>query len=137
LAVIRRVEDIEAWKDARKLAAAVYKATGEGAWSRDFGLRDQVRRAVVSIASNIAEGYARESDAEFCRFLAIARGSANEAKTQFYIALNLGYVDEEVFRSVYSQIDCICGRMTNLMRYLSSKKAKKTADPRPPTADEP
>jgi len=115
---IRRVEDIEAWKEARVLAVSIYKVTAEGPWSKDFGLKDQIRRASVSIACNIAEGYARETDPEFRRFLAIARGSANEVKTQFYIAADLGYVDEQTFRAAYDKIDKICGMITNFMRYL-------------------
>ena len=96
----------------------VYQMTSVGAWTRDFGLRDQVRRAAVSVASNIAEGFARETNIEFCRFLAIARGSACEAKTQMYIALDLGYLEQSHFDDVYRQIDCICRMLTGLMQYL-------------------
>jgi four helix bundle protein len=132
LATIRRVEDIEAWKEARTLVAIIYKLTSNGAWSRDFGLRDQIRRAAVSIACNIAEGYARETDNEFCRFLAISRGSANEVKTQAYIALDLEYIDKSTFNEVYGKLDKICGKITNLMRYLQAKRPK---DCQQPTAD--
>jgi len=128
MTVITRVEDIDAWKEVRSLASSIYRLTQEGPWARDFGLRDQIRRASVSIASNIAEGYARDSELEFCRFLAIARGSANEAKTQLYIALDLGYVDEDAFREAYGRLDRICGIITNFIRYLRNRQRK------PPTS---
>lgn len=126
MGAIVRVEEIEAWQESRKLAAEVYRLTSVGLWARDFGLRDQVRRAAVSIPSNIGEGFARESNAEFVRFLAIARGSASEVKTQMYIALDLGYVDEDSFHAIYARIERICKMITGLMQYL-----KKT--PKPPS----
>ena len=118
MAGISKVEDIDAWKESRVLTVAVYNITANGAWAKDFGLRDQIRRASVSIASNIAEGFARESDTEFARFLAIARGSAAEVKTQMYIASDLGYVDNETFNAIYDQIDRISRMITGLIKYL-------------------
>ncbi len=73
---IEKFEDLDAWRKARELAKAVYAVTSEGPFSRDFGLRDQIRRAAVSVMSNIAEGFERCSDAEFRHFLIIAKGSA-------------------------------------------------------------
>lgn len=135
MGVITRVEDIDAWKEARCLASSIYKLTQEGAWAKDFGLRDQIRRASVSIASNIAEGYARDSELEFCRFLAIARGSANEVKTQLYIASDLGYLDQDTFEAAYGRLDRICGMITNFIRYLRSRERKPpTANRQPPTS---
>jgi len=136
MSAISRIEDIKAWQEARVLATSVYRITNTGAWAKDFGLRDQVRRAGVSIASNIAEGYARETDAEFARFLSIARGSANEVKTQLYIALDINYIDRKDFDEIYRQLDKICSMITNLMNYLRSGKSQvPTADRRPPTPD--
>ena len=132
-----RVEDIDVWRESRVLASTVYRQTSQGPWSRDWGLRDQIRRAVVSIPCNIAEGYARETHAEFNRFLAIGRGSANEAKTQMYIAPDLEYVDQETFDGFYKHIDRICRMLTGLMDYLKSPAAKlrqpSTANRQPPT----
>lgn len=134
-----RFEEIEAWQEARKLATEVYKATSVGEWARDFGLRDQVRRAAVSIASNIAEGFARDTDLEFGRFLVIARGSAAEAKTQMYIAQDLGYITPEAFRYYYATLDRICKMLTGLMQYLKKTKPirRPTVDRRPKTEDLP
>ena len=77
---IERFEDIEAWKQARELTKFIYQLTSSGEFARDFNLRDQIRRAAVSIMSNIAEGFERGGDKEFCRFLRIAKGSAGEVK---------------------------------------------------------
>lgn len=126
MTTIKRVEDIDAWKESRELATEVYRLTMIGAWARDFGLRDQIRRAAVSVPCNIAEGFARESNIEFNRFLAIARGSAAEVKTQIYIALDLGYIDQQCFDSVYATIERICRMITGLMSYLKSTSGKPT-----------
>ena len=82
MATFHRFEDIESWKKARELTTLIYKITSIGNFARDFGLRDQIRRASVSIASNIAEGFERDGTKEFVQFLYIAKGSAGEVKTQ-------------------------------------------------------
>ena len=83
---ITRFEGLECWQEATSLAIDIYKITSEGDFGKDYGLRDQLRRAAVSIASNIAEGKERETPSEFIRFLYIAKGSTGELKTQLYIA---------------------------------------------------
>lgn len=113
-----RFEDIEAWKGARSLTSVVYGITSDGAWARDFGLRDQIRRASVSVMSNIAEGFARETDNEFHRFLAMARGSAAEVKSQMYVAVDLGYVAQDAFADLFEHVDRIARQLTGLMKYL-------------------
>ena len=136
MATFTRVEDIEAWQEARKLATQIYKLTSVGDWARDFGLRDQIRRAAVSIACNIAEGYARSSNLEFARFLAISRASATEVKTQMYIALDLGYTDQQAFDVVYNDLDRICMKIMGLMKYLKSvQKTTSRAASQPSTAN--
>lgn len=135
MATIKKVEDIDAWREARALAAEVYKLTSGGAWARDFGLRDQIRRAAVSVACNIAEGFGRETSVEFNRFLAIARGSATEVKTQMYIALDLAYIDQTSFDQIYSSIDRICRMITGFMQYLASINKKPTTRHKTPTGN--
>lgn len=88
---IRKFEDLESWKKARKLTNTIYEATGTGTFTRDFGLKDQIRRASVSILSNIAEGFQRGGDKEFLQFLAVAKGSCGEVRAQLYIAVDQGY----------------------------------------------
>jgi len=87
-----RFEQLEVWQKARALAGAVYKASSQGSFARDFGLRDQLRRAAVSVMSNIAEGFGRFTRPEFRRFITIARGSVAEVQSQLYLAQDLGYL---------------------------------------------
>lgn len=100
---IRRFEDIQAWQNARMLVKQIYALTGEGAFSKDFGMRDQVRRAAVSIMANIAEGFDCDSIIEFARFLGIARRSAVEVQSLLYAALDVGYIAPEQFKANYEQ----------------------------------
>jgi len=94
---IERFEDFIAWQKARTLTAKIYKVTGEGIFARDFGLRDQMRRAAVSIMSNIAEGFERGRPAEFHQFLSIAKGSCAELRSQLYVSLDAGYLSDPAF----------------------------------------
>ena len=80
---VRKFEDLEVWQIARDLSVEIYRATQDGKFSRDFGLRDQIRRAAVSVMSNIAEGFDRYSRAEFKQFLSIARGSASRCGASY------------------------------------------------------
>ena len=94
MATIRQFEDLKIWKLARQLAKDVYAMTCKAAFSKDFGLRDQIQRAAVSIGSNIAEGFERDSNSELAKFLSYAKGSAGEVRSQLYTALDLGYISE-------------------------------------------
>ncbi len=91
--------ELKVWQEAKGLAVRVYQLTAGEALSRDFGLRDQMRRASVSVASNIAEGYERSGDNDFVRFMRIAQGSLSELRTQLEIASEVGYVDRERWRT--------------------------------------
>jgi len=103
MAYIERFEDIRAWQEARQLVKEIYALTREGAFSRDFGLRDQIQRAAVSIMTNIAEGFDCDSKKEFARFLGIARRSAVEVQSLLYAALDVGYIDQQTFDTLYQQ----------------------------------
>ena len=105
MALIKRFEDILAWQEARKMVNAIYQITREGAFSKDFGLRDQFQRAAVSVMANIAEGFDCESHVEFARFLGIARRSAVEVQSLLYAALDIGYISEESFKTIYVQAE--------------------------------
>lgn len=100
---IGRFEDFIAWQKARKLTADIYRVTGEGNFARDFGLKDQIRRAAVSSMSNLAEGFERGRPAEFHQFLSIAKGSCAELRTQLYVALDVGYLREPDFEGLMAQ----------------------------------
>jgi four helix bundle protein len=100
---IGRFEDFIAWQKARKLTSAIYRVTNEGLFSRDFGLKDQIRRAAVSSMSNLAEGFERGRPGEFHQFLSIAKGSCAELRTQLYVALDAGYLDSSEFDVLMDQ----------------------------------
>jgi four helix bundle protein len=99
---IERFEDFVAWQKARALTAAIYAATSEGQFAKDFGLKDQIRRAAVSIMSNIAEGFERGRSSEFHQFLSIAKASCAEVLSQLYVTLDAGYLSEETFDKLTS-----------------------------------
>lgn len=100
---IERFEDIHGWQEARKLVACIYQLTRTGPFSKDYGLRDQIQRAAVSVMTNIAEGFDCESKTEFARFLGIARRSAVEVQSLLYAALDIGYIGQPAFSELYEQ----------------------------------
>jgi four helix bundle protein len=99
---IEKFEDLIAWQKARELTRDIYKITKDGELSKDFGLRDQVRRSSVSVMSNVAEGFERGGRAEFHQFLVIAKGSCAELRSQLYVALDADYIDKETFTDLES-----------------------------------
>ena len=105
MALIKRFEDILAWQEARKLVKEIYELTQKGSFAKDFGLRDQIQRAAVSVMANIAEGFDCESHTEFARFLGFARRSAVEVQSLLYAALDIGYITESIFKSQYAQAE--------------------------------
>ncbi|MCI0423816.1 MAG: four helix bundle protein [Acidobacteria bacterium] len=102
---IERFEDFIAWQKARALTAKIYRVTGEGIFAKDFGLKDQMRRAAVSIMSNIAEGFERGRPAEFHQFLSIAKGSCAEVRSQLYVALDASHLSQEVFSGLLAEAE--------------------------------
>jgi len=103
MATIVRFEDLNAWKIARELTRDIYRITSLDEFSRDFGLKDQIRRASVSIMSNIAEGFERDGNKEFGNFLSISKASAGEVQSQLYVALDQNYISREEFDAIYSK----------------------------------
>jgi len=124
---IERFEDIEAWKKARELTRIVYEVTSQEPLSRDFSLKDQLRRASISIMANIAEGFEREGNKEFRQFLATAKGSAGEVKALLYVALDAGFMDLEKTRNIMALADETSRLLAGFLRYLkaSDKKGSK------------
>jgi len=107
---VEKFEDLIVWQKAHELAIGIYGLTSREPFCRDFGLRDQIQRAAVSVMSNIAEGFERYSRPEFRQFLSVARGSVAEVRSQLYLAQSLQYVDEEDFDRIYS----LCKDISNL-----------------------
>ena len=113
-------ERLDVWRDSMNLVETIYRLTGTFPHDERFGLTSQLRRAAVSIPSNIAEGAARRSTPEYLHFLSIARGSLSEASTQLQIARRLGYID--VIKEADELIDKTFARLTALMKTLSNRE---------------
>ena len=124
MARIQKFEEYEAWKKARDMGKAIYRVTSTGSFSRDFGLRDQIRRARVSAMSNIAEGFERGGDKEFRQFLAVAKGSVGEVKSQLYVALDAGFLTAKAFDDLYALATETSRLIAGLMRYLKDSDFK-------------
>ena len=120
MSTFQRFEDIEAWQLGRELTQRVYTATRSGDFERDFALRDLIRRAAISVTSNIAEGFERRTRAEFCRFLDIAKASNAEVRSQLYVALDEGYLSSDDFDALYELSTHTGAKLGALLRYLRS-----------------
>ena len=118
MATIERFEDLEAWKIAREVTKEIYRVSKTDLFIRDFGLRDQICRASVSIMSNIAEGFERDGNKEFVNFLSIAKGSSGEVRSQLYIALDQNYISENDFNFIYGKTTQNSRVIAGLMNYL-------------------
>lgn len=126
MATFKKFEDIESWKRARQLTRRVYEITNRPAFAKDFGLKDQIRRASVSVMSHIAEGYDRSGTAEFVHFLSTAKGSAAEVKCQLYVAVDQGYIQEDHFIELSALASKIGSMLASLMKYLRASGYKGT-----------
>lgn len=117
---VGRFEELVAWQKARELTKDIYSITKAGSFAKDFGLRDQICRAAVSIGSNIAEGFDRGNNREFVVFLGIAKGSAAEVRSQLYVALDVGYVTNGVFEKLRAKTEevsrLICGLIASIRK---------------------
>jgi four helix bundle protein len=115
---IEKFEDIESWKKARILTGQIYDLTSNGRFSKDFALRDQIRRASISIMLNIAEGFGRRTDKEFSQFLFIALGSIAEVQSALYIALDQHYIAEPKFQELYNRSSEVARLISGFIKYL-------------------
>jgi four helix bundle protein len=121
MATIKRFEEIEAWINARKLTNMVYDFTNESLFSKDFGLKDQIRRSAVSVMSNIAEGFESHTQALFADFLGRAKGSVGELRSQLYISLDCGYINEDEFNQAISLAEHTSKQLYRLIAYLKTQ----------------
>ncbi len=118
MAKIEKFEDIESWKLSREITKLIYKASSTGSFSKDFALVNQIRRASISILSNIAEGFERGGNKEFLQFLAIAKGSCGEVRAQLYVAVDQDYIDEKQFKEISGKLVETSRMISGLMKYL-------------------
>jgi four helix bundle protein len=119
-----RFEDLEVWRKARILVAEVYRRTGQGRFSHDFGLREQIRRAAVSVGSNIAEGYERGGNREFLQFVSHAKGSCGEVRAQLHIAHDQGYLGQADYEDLVERATEISRMLAGLIRHLRGSELR-------------
>jgi len=117
-----RFEELDVWKKACRVAISVYKLTSKGRLAHDFALRDQMRRSVVSIPSNIAEGKERETVKELIRYLYIAKGSVAELKTQLFISCEIKYLDCEDYNKLEAQLQEVSAMLGSMIRTLKRQR---------------
>ena len=118
---IEKFEEIESWKEARDLTRNIYSITCRDKFNKDFGLKDQIQRASVSIMANIAEGFDSRSDQSFINFLNYAYRSSTEVQSLLYVSIDQKYLSQTEFDELYKQSEKIHGLIGGLIKYLKSK----------------
>jgi four helix bundle protein len=124
MATINRFEDLEIWKEARRLAKEVHLISIETDLKTDYRFKDQIKSSSGSVMDNIAEGFERDGNIEFRQFLSIAKGSAGETRSQLYRTLDYGYISGEKFESMKSDYENLSGKIKNFITYLNKKEFK-------------
>jgi len=117
-------EELEAWQEARELTRAVYRSSSSGEFAKDRALCDQLRRASISVMSNIAEGFERGGSAEFVQFLGIAKGSVAEVESQLIVAADQGYISNQQVETLRELAVTTRRLIAGMMRYLKSSSLK-------------
>ena len=125
MAKIENFEELEVWKISMQLCTEIYRLTNTDLFSKDFGLKDQIRRSAISIPSNISEGYERDGKNQFLYFLAIAKGSCGELRTQLKIAFNLEYINEIEYSTINETCLLTSKQLFGFIKYLKNYKDKK------------
>lgn len=118
---LRRFEGLDAWQFARALTKDIYTISKKGGLGKDYGLKDQIRCASVSVMSNIAEGHGHRGSKQFARYLSIAKASATEVQSLLYVLLDANYIHKETFDELYDRVDQTISLIAGLERYLRTK----------------
>lgn len=124
MATITRFEDIEAWQLGRELKRAIYAMSKKGEFAKDFPLRDQVRRAAISVTANIAEGFERGGNREFVQFLSTSKGSCGELQDHLYTAADEAYLTQPEFQRLYDQTAAVAAKIGAFMKYLQTTEIR-------------
>ena len=118
-------EELKVWQDSREFVKSIYELTSSNKFTKDFGFKDQIQRAAISIMNNIAEGFERNNNKEFIIFLKYSKGSAGEIRSMLYVALDLDYVDKSTFEKYYKSAINIITQISNFIKYLKGYSFKK------------
>ncbi len=122
---ITKFEDLNIWKLSLEITKEIYDLTSQKEFSRDFCLRDQIRRAVISISSNIAEGFEKNNNNEFIRYLKIAKGSVGETRNQLHVALAVGYISGAQFSRINGKLEDLANQTGSFIVYLEGKRISR------------
>ena len=123
--IARQFEDLIMWQRARELCKLIYTYAKKAGFKTDFGLRDQIQRSIVSVMSNIAEGFGRGSNKEFVQYLFVAKGSLSEVQSQLYVALDQKYMHKETFERLYDKAEKVARMTSNFIKYLNESERNK------------
>ncbi len=122
---ITKFEDLNIWKDSLRLTKEIYDVSFKEKFSKDYCLRDQIRRAIISVSSNIVEGFEKNNNNELVRFLKISKGSTGEVRNQLYIALSIGYITRNEFNEINKRLEDLSNQIGKFIVYLENKKKNK------------
>jgi len=122
---INKFEELGIWKLSLKITKEIYDITAKKEFLKDFGMINQMRRAIVSVSSNIVEGFEKNNNNEFIRYLKIAKGSVGEVKNQLYISMELNYVNNDEFKIIKEELETLSGQIGGFISYLCKKRANK------------
>ena len=117
-------ENLKVWQDSREFVKSIYELTSSTKFAKDFGLKDQIQRAAVSIMNNIAEGFERNNNKEFILFLKYSKGSAGEVRSMLYVAFDLNYISKSAFDKCYENVINIITQISNFIKYLRQYSSK-------------
>jgi len=120
--LVKRFEDLDVWKEARRLVNMVYDLTGKDLFRRDFGLREQIQKAAVSCLSNVAEGFDSDTKQQFIQMLSYTKRSSSEVQSELYVALDRKYINENEFNKSYEQSKSVRKLANGFIRYLRTGK---------------
>jgi four helix bundle protein len=121
---IKRFEEMKIWQDARSFTKFIYGLTASTQLRKDFGLKDQIQRAAVSVMSNIAEGYERDNNREFAKYLLYSKGSIGEVRSLLYVAVDLSYISDDEFQRGSATSITIAVQLANFIKYLRGRISK-------------
>lgn len=124
MSTINKFEDLEIWKEARRLSFIIFQISVETNLKHDFRFKEQIKSSSGSVMDNIAEGFERDGNIEFRQFLSIAKGSAGETRSQLYRAFDCGYINEKDFNQLKNDYERLSGKIKNFITYLNKKDFK-------------